>query len=117
MEIPRTLVVTNDFPPRVGGIQRTLESLCRALPSAKVSVIAPSCEGSDAFDVAASFDVVRERRRFVWPTPPFADRVEAEVARTGTEVTRNQSAALLPTRRRFRCPVLASISRAAISPF
>ena len=86
VEIPRTLVVTNDFPPRVGGIQRTLESLCRALPSAKVSVIAPSCEGSDAFDDLAGFDVVRERRRFVWPTPSFADRVEAEVARTGAEV-------------------------------
>ena len=69
MEIPRTLVVTNDFPPRVGGIQRTLESLCRALPAEKVSVIAPSCEGSEAFDEAAGFDVVRERRRFVWPTP------------------------------------------------
>ena len=86
MEIPRTLVVTNDFPPRVGGIQRTLESLCRALPAAKVSVIAPSCEGSGAFDESAGFDVVRERRRFVWPTPSFADRVEAEIARSGAEV-------------------------------
>ena len=56
MEIPRTLVVTNDFPPRVGGIQRTLESLCRELPAEKVSVIAPSCEGSEAFDEAAGFE-------------------------------------------------------------
>ncbi len=86
MDIPRTLVVTNDFPPRVGGIQRTLESLCRELPAEKVSVIAPSCEGSEAFDETAGFDVVRERRRFVWPTPAFADRVEAEIARTGAEV-------------------------------
>jgi phosphatidylinositol alpha-1,6-mannosyltransferase len=86
VEIPRTLVVTNDFPPRVGGIQRTLESICRALPAEKVSVIAPSCEGSEVFDTAAGFDIVRERRRFVWPTPSFADRVEAEVARTGAEV-------------------------------
>lgn len=86
MEIPRTLVVTNDFPPRVGGIQRTLESLCRALPAESVSVIAPSSEGSESFDAAADFHVTRERSRFVWPTPSFADRLDAEIARSGAEV-------------------------------
>ncbi|MGI8615927.1 MAG: glycosyltransferase family 4 protein [Actinomycetota bacterium] len=86
MEIPRTLVVTNDFPPRVGGIQRTLDSICRSLPAAKLSVIAPSSEGSESFDASVGYEVVRERSRFVWPTPSFADRVEAEVARTGAEV-------------------------------
>ena len=86
MEIPRTLLVTNDFPPRVGGIQRTLDSLCRALPAEKVSVIAPSSEGSKVFDEGAAFEVVRERRRFVWPMPSFADRLDAEIARTGAEV-------------------------------
>jgi len=33
MDIPRTLLVTNDFPPRVGGIQRTLEALWAQLPA------------------------------------------------------------------------------------
>jgi phosphatidyl-myo-inositol dimannoside synthase len=86
VQIPRTLVVTNDFPPRVGGIQRTLESLCRELPPERVSVIAPSCERSEAFDEAAPFDVVRERRRFVWPSPGVARRIEAELARSKAEV-------------------------------
>jgi phosphatidylinositol alpha-1,6-mannosyltransferase len=86
VEIPKTLVVTNDFPPRVGGIQRTLESLCRALPAERVSVIAPSCEGSEVFDGSVDFDVIRERGRFVWPTPAVADRVEAEIERTDAEV-------------------------------
>ena len=86
MQIPRTLVVTNDFPPRVGGIQRTLESLCRELPPEKVSVVAPSCEGSDAFDGTAPFEVVRERRRFVWPSPGVAHRLEAEITRSSAEV-------------------------------
>jgi phosphatidylinositol alpha-1,6-mannosyltransferase len=86
VEIPRTLVVTNDFPPRVGGIQRTLDSICRALPATRLSVIAPSSEGSESFDAGVGFDVVRERSRFVWPTHSFADRVEAEVVRTGAEV-------------------------------
>lgn len=86
MEIPRTLVVTNDFPPRVGGIQRTLESLCRALPADNISVIAPSSDGSEAFDEGVGFDITRERRRFIWPSASFADRLDAEVARTGAEV-------------------------------
>jgi phosphatidylinositol alpha-1,6-mannosyltransferase len=86
VEIPRTLVVTNDFPPRVGGIQRTLESLCRELPAEHVSVVAPSCEGSEAFDDAVPFPVRRERRRFVWPSPGVARRLEAEIARSGAEV-------------------------------
>ena len=86
MEIPRTLIVTNDFPPRVGGIQRTLDSLCRELPPDRVTVIAPSCEGSERFDRSVPFEVVRERRRFVWPSPGVARRLEAVVARTGAEV-------------------------------
>jgi phosphatidylinositol alpha-1,6-mannosyltransferase len=86
VDIPRTLVVTNDFPPRVGGIQRTLDSLCRVLPAESVSVIAPSSAGSGDFDETAAFDVVRERSRFVWPTPSFADRLDAEITRSGAEV-------------------------------
>jgi len=27
VDVPRTLLVTNDYPPRVGGIQRTLEAI------------------------------------------------------------------------------------------
>ena len=86
MEIPRTLIVTNDFPPRVGGIQRTLESLCRALPADRVSVVAPSCEGSERFDGSVPFEIVRERRRFVWPSPAVAQRVQGEIERTGAQV-------------------------------
>jgi hypothetical protein len=29
VQVPATLLVTNDFPPRIGGIQRTLEALWR----------------------------------------------------------------------------------------
>ena len=86
MDIPRTLVVTNDFPPRVGGIQRTLESLCRELPPDRISVIAPSCDGSERFDASVPFTVVRERRRFVWPSPGVVRRLSAEVDRSGAEV-------------------------------
>jgi phosphatidylinositol alpha-1,6-mannosyltransferase len=86
VEIPRTLIVTNDFPPRVGGIQRTLDSLCRELPPDRLSVIAPSCEGSHRFDTSVPFEVVRERRRFVWPSPGVARRLEEAVDRTQADV-------------------------------
>jgi phosphatidyl-myo-inositol dimannoside synthase len=86
VEIPRTLLVTNDFPPRVGGIQRTLDSLCRVLPADRISVVAPSCEGAEALDDALPFRVVREQGRFVWPSPGVARRVESEVARFGAQV-------------------------------
>ena len=50
MDIPRTLVVTNDFPPgSVASSGRSSRS-AGSFPAAKVSVIAPSCEGSEAFD-------------------------------------------------------------------
>ena len=86
MEIPQTLVVTNDFPPRVGGIQRTLWSLCTSLPAGRVSVIAPDWEGAVGFDGEATFPIARRPGRFLWPTPSMAEAVEREIARSGAEV-------------------------------
>jgi phosphatidyl-myo-inositol dimannoside synthase len=86
VDIPRTLIVANAFPPKVGGIQRTLDSLCRALPAASVSVIAPAWEGSPAYDGAVPFDVVRGSRSFLWPTAAFAARVEEHASRWDAEV-------------------------------
>ncbi|MBI2237214.1 MAG: glycosyltransferase family 4 protein, partial [Actinobacteria bacterium] len=86
MEIPRMLVVTNDFPPRVGGIQRTLHSLVRELPPERVAVLAPRWEGSDAFDAAEPYAVYREPREFLWPTPEVRRRVREVVRETGAEV-------------------------------
>ena len=67
--LPRTLLVTNDYPPRVGGIQRTLEALWRELPPERVSVLAPTWEGAASFDAAAPYRIVREPTEFIWPTP------------------------------------------------
>jgi phosphatidylinositol alpha-1,6-mannosyltransferase len=86
LEIPQTLVVTNDFPPRVGGIQRTLWSLCTSLPTGRVSVIAPDWEGAARFDRDAPFSIVRRPGPFLWPTPAIAETVEREIGRSGAEV-------------------------------
>jgi phosphatidyl-myo-inositol dimannoside synthase len=86
MDIPRTLLVTNDFPPRVGGIQRTLEALWKALPPQRVSVLSPVWEGSESYDARAAFPVKRMRSDFGWPSPDMADLVRRTIEETGSEV-------------------------------
>jgi phosphatidylinositol alpha-1,6-mannosyltransferase len=86
VDVPKTLVVTNDFPPRVGGIQRTLEALVRCFPPDRVAVLCPTWEGAAAFDAVAPYEVLRQRERFLWPTREVGRRVRAAVERTGAEV-------------------------------
>lgn len=81
MDVPRTLLVTNDYPPRVGGIQRTLEALVRQFPPDRIAVLCPDREGAPAFDRAAPYPVLRQPERFLWPTPQVASRV-ADAARS-----------------------------------
>lgn len=76
MEVPKTLVVTNDFPPRVGGVQRFVHSLARGLPPERVTVLAPGGEGSEAFDRGEPYEIVRETGGFLWPTPGLTSRIE-----------------------------------------
>jgi phosphatidylinositol alpha-1,6-mannosyltransferase len=86
MDVPTVLLVTNDYPPRVGGIQRTLEALAKELPPERVSVLAPAFEGASAFDEAAPYRVLRQPESFLWPTPEVARRVRRAVDETGAEV-------------------------------
>lgn len=86
MSVPRTILVTNDYPPRVGGIQRTLEALVRELPAERVAVLCPSGEGAKVFDAAASYRILRQPEGFLWPTRSTARRVEEAVREAGAEV-------------------------------
>ena len=56
----RLLIVTNDFPPKPGGIQQYLGNLADALPG-EVRILAPADDGDDP-------RVARDRRSFMWPT-------------------------------------------------
>src|ERR1700753_861443 len=55
----RTLIVTNDFPPRRGGIQSFVYELARRLDADRLTVYAPRWDGDAAFDAAQPFEVVR----------------------------------------------------------
>ena len=76
----RTLLITNDFPPRPGGIQSFVHNLAVRQPSGSVVVYASSWRGAAKFDADQPFEVVRERTRVLLPTPLVARRA-ARLAR------------------------------------
>ena len=72
----RTLVVTNDFPPRNGGIQSYLHALATRLPEDDLVVYAPAWEGAREFDAAQPFPVVRHPSSLMLPVPAVARRAK-----------------------------------------
>jgi phosphatidyl-myo-inositol dimannoside synthase len=76
-----TLLVTNDFPPRPGGIQSFVHNLALRQPPGSVVVYASTWRGAAAFDALQPFEVVREDTGVLLPTPQVARRA-AEVARS-----------------------------------
>lgn len=75
----RTLVVTNDFPPRPGGIQAFVHQLAVRQPAGSIVVYASSYEGAAAFDAAQPFPVVRHPAGLLLPSPDTLRRVSAVV--------------------------------------
>ncbi|GAA4214975.1 glycosyltransferase family 4 protein [Actinocatenispora rupis] len=65
----RTLLVTNDFPPRTGGIQNFVHALAVRQPEDSLVVYASSWRGAAEFDAAQPFEVVRADTTVLLPTP------------------------------------------------
>ncbi|MDG9716199.1 glycosyltransferase family 4 protein [Streptomyces sp. DH24] len=72
----KTLIVTNDFPPRPGGIQAFLHNMALRLDPDRLVVYASTwkhgAEGrraTAAFDAEQPFTVVRDRTTMLLPTP------------------------------------------------
>ncbi len=82
----RHLLVTNDFPPKVGGIQSYLWELWRRLPPGRVTVLTTPYAGSRAFDAAAPMEVVRSRQPVLLPHPGVTRWVRREAERVGAEL-------------------------------
>lgn len=72
----RHLLVTNDFPPKIGGIQSYLWELWRRLPPDPVAVHTTPYLGADTFDKDQKFTITRSREPALLPTPMVARRVE-----------------------------------------
>jgi phosphatidylinositol alpha-1,6-mannosyltransferase len=70
-----SLLVTNDFPPKLGGIQSYLYELWRRLP--ETTVLTTPYEGAAAFDAAQTFRVDRVRDPVLLPRPGLAARIDA----------------------------------------
>ncbi len=68
----RTLLLTNDFPPRTGGIQSYLYELAVRLPADRLVVYAPAWPGAADFDAGQPFQVVRHPTSLMLPEPSVA---------------------------------------------
>ena len=73
----RTLVVTNDFPPRQGGIQSFVHELAVRQPPGSLVVYASYYPGAAEFDAAQPFPVLRHPSGLLVPTPAARRRVVA----------------------------------------
>lgn len=84
----KVVLVTNDFPPRVGGIQSYLWNLYSRLAArgVDVTVLAPRFDGDAAFDARAGTHIVRWPHAVAWPTPALRRQVQA-LARDADVVT------------------------------
>jgi phosphatidylinositol alpha-1,6-mannosyltransferase len=57
----RVLLVTPDFPPRLGGIQRLLERLVHHRREVGYEVMAPEADGAEEWDAAQDYRIVRTK--------------------------------------------------------
>ena len=78
---PRSLFVTNDFPPRIGGAQSYYWGVIQTLDPADVTILAPAHVDAAAFDATHPYTVVRASTSVLWPTPALR-RQTAELARS-----------------------------------
>lgn len=77
------LLVTNDFPPKFGGIQTYLWELWRRLDPGSFTVLTTPYEGAAEWDAAQAFAVERTRQKVLLPTPGLVRQVDELAKRTG----------------------------------
>ncbi len=80
------LLVTNDFPPKHGGIQSYLWELWRRLPPGEATVLTTPHDGAAAWDREQPFAVERTREPVLLPTPVLARRIDRLADRVGASL-------------------------------
>src|SRR4051812_16928292 len=81
-----SLLVTNDFPPKVGGIQSYLYELWRRLPPEETTVLTTPHDGARAWDAQQPFRVVRAREKVLLPSRKLTRDVDALAREVGADV-------------------------------
>lgn len=84
--MPRVLLVTNDFPPRPGGIQSFLSGLVDRLPPDDVVVYTSQWRGWQAWDAEQPFRIVREDTSVMLPTRSVRRRAQDLLREHGCDV-------------------------------
>ena len=80
------LLVTNDFPPKVGGIQSYLWELWRRLPPERAVVLTTAYPGAAEWDATQPFRIVRSGHRVLLPTPATIRHIERVAADVDAKV-------------------------------
>ena len=80
------LLVTNDFPPKIGGIQSLLWEWWRRLPPESFAVLTSPYEGTDRFDAEQPFHIERTREPVLLPHPWMVRRIDAMARDVGADL-------------------------------
>ncbi|MEZ5259195.1 MAG: glycosyltransferase family 4 protein [Ilumatobacteraceae bacterium] len=80
------LLVTNDFPPKIGGIQSVLWEWWRRLPAESFAVLTSPYEGTAAWDASQPYRVERTREPWLLPHPWMVQRTNALAREIGAEL-------------------------------
>jgi phosphatidylinositol alpha-1,6-mannosyltransferase len=81
-----SLLVTNDFPPKVGGIQSYLSELWQRLPPGETTVLTTPHIDATAFDATLDYRVERVSDKVLFPRPAVAKRADALAREVGADV-------------------------------
>jgi phosphatidyl-myo-inositol dimannoside synthase len=81
----RHLLVTNDFPPKIGGIQSLLWEWWRRLPSDSFAVLTSPYEGAKEWDATQPFHIERTREPVLLPHPFMVKRINEMAKRVGAD--------------------------------
>lgn len=80
------LLVTNDFPPKIGGIQSYLWELWRRLPADEAAVLTTAHPEASDFDARSPIPIERIESSVMLPTRALARRIDETAARLGVDL-------------------------------
>ncbi len=81
----KTLVVTNDFPPREGGIQTFVRAMVGQFDPQQIAVYCSTSPGAAGYDADCDFEVIRNRTTMLLPTRSVTHDVISTARRIGAD--------------------------------